>query len=152
MNRQCSNRFLHYVLWLQPGLDGLVGVSRVPTQRLSLSRSVCALCVCGRTLTKFMTKFSSWFSGPEAAICVLGCPLNKDIEMHCNANDVYGLCHLPRQAMDVCEHTFIKWLHLFYHLPLREESLVKISERLYSTMTIISAENVSPECNSSYVL
>ena len=38
---------------------------------------------------------------------LLGWPLNKYKEMHCNANDVFGLCHVPRYAEDVCEHTLI---------------------------------------------
>ena len=38
---------------------------------------------------------------------LLGCPLNKNKEMHCNTNNVFGLSHLPRYAEDVCEHTFI---------------------------------------------
>ena len=38
---------------------------------------------------------------------LLGCPLNKNKEMHRNANGVFGVCHLPRKAEDVCEHTFI---------------------------------------------
>lgn len=38
---------------------------------------------------------------------LLGCPLNKNKEMHCNANDVFGLYRLPRYVDDVCEHTVI---------------------------------------------
>ena len=48
-----------------------------------------------------------------------------------SADDVLGLCQLPRYAEDDDgEHTFINWLHL-------------------SAITIVSAENVSREPNRS---
>ena len=49
----------------------------------------------------------------------------RNKEMHCNTNDVIGLCHLPRYAEDVCEHSFINGLHLFYHPPVHDEFLKK---------------------------
>ena len=62
-------------------------------------------------------------------------------EIKCSANDVLGLCHLPGYSEDVCEHTFTNWSRLVYHLLMCEEFLKKkISEELYSAMTIVSAE------------
>lgn len=29
----------------------------------------------------------------------------KNKKMHCNADDAFGLSHLPRRPEDVCEHT-----------------------------------------------
>ena len=47
------------------------------------------------------------------------------------------------------ERTFIKGLHLFIHLPLQKEFLLKISEKSCSAMTVISVENVPPERKKS---
>lgn len=95
-DQQCSNKFL-----LLRGLESVC----------------CSLRICLSSLCLWMQADKIWDRILLLAALqlpnecrgmgdLLECPLNTNKEMHHNADGVFGLCHLPRKAEDVCEHTY----------------------------------------------
>ena len=102
-------------------------------EALILQICLCSLCLCTypdqmweKNYLADSTAQAKWVWGADRPVQIA---LNKNREVHCNANDVFGPYYLPRNAEDVYEHSLINWLDLFDHLPLCEEFRIKISER-----------------------
>lgn len=113
-DRQCSNRLLVYIWAAQPS-------SSSPPD---LSVLLVSMDTCWQNAGPNSVVDPTALQRPDEC-GVLGdlswCPPNKNEEIHCNANDLFGLCHLPR----FCEHSSKNRFHLFCQLPLHEEFLKK---------------------------
>ena len=116
MKKQCSNRVLLYVCF--------------STVSAGWSKDAAPLCLeicrCSLVLQTHADKILWLIQQPcshqmsmRGVGDLFGWALNQNKEVHCNANDVFGLCHLLRHTDNVCflnDCLFLFYFILFYFI------------------------------------